>query len=250
MPRGNTARCDHQPGEDAVVTMPERQHTPSGAGLPQEAVWIAQHVGGGTSSPLSRSDISALAASLGTRRLRRGETAFESHGPSTGAWIVRSGRLEPETGSNGSRQGVLRVLRPGDVDGDIQSLLRTPMPCTARAVEESVCLCVAPDHFARLLRRHPALARRWMAGIAVRLERSQGRFNRSLQHRAVGASVAARRGHRRCPRHPAGLPRGHAGGSPPLPEQGPPGVRAPGLIHVRYGAIEILDPEGLAKNSG
>ncbi|WP_160050503.1 Crp/Fnr family transcriptional regulator [Nocardiopsis sp. FR4] len=131
--------------------------------------------GGRTSSPLDRSDISALAASLGTRRLQRGETAFESHRPSTGVWIVRSGRPALETDPNGSYHGVLRVLRPGDVDGDIQSLLCTPMAYTARAVEDSVCLCVAPDRFARLLRRHPTFTRRWMSSIAERLERSQDR---------------------------------------------------------------------------
>ncbi|WP_159944406.1 MULTISPECIES: cyclic nucleotide-binding domain-containing protein [unclassified Nocardiopsis] len=67
------------------------------------------------------------------------------------------------------------MLRPGDVDGDIQSLLCTPMAYTARAVEDSVCLCVAPDRFARLLRRHPTFTRRWMSSIAERLERSQDR---------------------------------------------------------------------------
>jgi CRP-like cAMP-binding protein len=231
--------------------MPEQRYTPSGTALIQEAAWIAQHMGSGAASPLSRPDISALAASLCTRQLRRGGTAFESYAPSTGAWIVRSGRLELETDSGGPHQRVLRVLRPGDVDGDIQLLLRTPMPYTARAVEDSVCLYLAPDRFERLLRRHPALTRRWMASVAERLERSQGRvigmLGRSLPQQAARLLLDEA-----------------TGGVLDIPQAslaGMLGVRRSslnkvlkefehqGLVRVRYGSIEVLDLDGLAKHS-
>lgn len=42
-------------------------------------------------------------------------------------WIVRDGRIELSVGSV-RRRVVVQLLRPGDVDGDIQLLLEMPLP--------------------------------------------------------------------------------------------------------------------------
>ncbi|WP_435107392.1 Crp/Fnr family transcriptional regulator [Nocardiopsis synnemataformans] len=101
------------------------------------------------------------------------------------------------------------------------------------------------------MRRHPALTRLWMASVAERLERSQdrviGMLGRSLPQQAARLLLDEA-----------------TGGVLDIPQAslaGVLGVRRPssnkvlkefehqGLVRVRYGAIEVLDPDGLVKHS-
>src|SRR6266511_3193506 len=101
------------------------------------AAWIARCVGRGEAAPLRREDLAVGA---------------------------------------GRRRAVVALLRPGDVDGDIQLLLRMAPPYTARAVDESDCLFLSAASFERLLAERPAIARRWLSSVAARLASSQARL--------------------------------------------------------------------------
>lgn len=162
-------------------------------------------------------------------------------------WILRHGRIELSVGS-GPRRSVVHVLRPGDVDGDIQHLLSKPMPYTARALEEVTCLTLDGADFERIMVTHPSIARRWLSSVAQRLMASQGRVLGLL-----GRSL---------PQQLARLLLDEAvDGHVPLPQRtlaAMLGVQRPSLnkvlkdlerdrlIAVRYAAIEILDPGELA----
>jgi CRP-like cAMP-binding protein len=86
-------------------------------------------------------------------------------------WIIRKGRVELSVGS-GRRRAVVHVLRPGDVDGDIQLLLDMPMPYTARTLTDATFLYLSREDFEVAVQRHPGIARRWMFSIAMRLAAS------------------------------------------------------------------------------
>ena len=88
---------------------------------------------------------------------------------------MREGLIELSVGS-GRRRAVVQLLRPGDVDGDIQLLLEMPLPYTGRAVSEVTCLFLGPGDFEQLLATHPAIARRWLSSVAQRLAASQARI--------------------------------------------------------------------------
>ena len=88
--------------------------------------------------------------------------------------IVRDGRIELSVGS-GRRRAVVQLLRPGDVDGDIQLLLEMLLPYTARALSEVTCLFLTRKDFEELLAARPAIARRWLSSVAQRLAASQAR---------------------------------------------------------------------------
>ena len=82
---------------------------------------------------------------------------FRAGEQTRGVWIVRDGRIELSVGS-GRLRAVVQLLRPGDVDGDIQLLLEMPLPYTGRAVSEVTCLFLTADDFEKLLataRRSP-----------------------------------------------------------------------------------------------
>jgi CRP/FNR family transcriptional regulator, cAMP and macrophage regulator len=152
------------------------------------AAWVARCVGRGAAAPLRQQDLAALATYLRARELAPGEVAFAAGRPAAGVWIVRGGRLELAVGS-GRRRAVVALLRPGDVDGDIHLLLEMAPPYTARAAQHAECLLLEAASFERLLREHPAIARRWLSSVASRLAASQARLlgllGRSLTEQAA-----------------------------------------------------------------
>ena len=150
----------------------------------RQAAWVARCVGRGQSAPLRPADVTALASMLAVRRSAPGSVLF-SGGQATGVWIVRDGRIELSVGS-GRRRAVVQLLRPGDVDGDIQLLLEMPLPYTARALSETTCLFLSREDFEQLLATRPGIARRWLSSVAQRLAASQGRILALL-----GGSLAA-----------------------------------------------------------
>lgn len=149
---------------------------PAGAAEAQirQAAWVARCVGRGQSAPLRQEDVTALAATLAVRTFPAGAVLFRGGEQTPGVWIAREGRIELSVGA-GRRRAVVQLLRPGDVDGDIQLLLEMPLPYTGRALAEVTCLFLAHDDFEHLLATHPGIARRWLSSVAQRLAASQAR---------------------------------------------------------------------------
>jgi CRP-like cAMP-binding protein len=139
------------------------------------AAWVARCVGRGEAAPLHGEDVAALAGYIQHRRLEPGTVLFPAGRPSAGVWIVRVGTVELAVGS-GRRRVVVGLLRPGDVDGDIQLLERMKSPYTARAVDACECLHLPAAAFERLLLERPAITRRWLSSVSTRLSHSQARL--------------------------------------------------------------------------
>ena len=140
----------------------------------RQAAWVARCVGRGQAAPLRPDDLTALASALEVRSFAPGAVVFGG-GQAPGVWIARDGRIELSVGS-GRRRAVVQLLRPGDVDGDIQLLLEMPLPYTGRAVSGVTCLFLAREGFEELLATRPAIARRWLSSVAQRLAASQARI--------------------------------------------------------------------------
>lgn len=212
----------------------------------RHAAWVARCVGRGDAAPLTPDDVAALAATLQTRSAAPGVVVFRSDQPATGVWIVRHGRVELAVGA-GRRRTVVAVLRPGDVDGDIQLLLRTNPPYTARALDQATLLYLPVTDFETLLATRPTIARRWLYSVAARVATSQERII-GLLGRSLTQQVARL------------IDEEAIDGRVPLPQRtlaAMLGVQRPslnkilkelerdGLIAVRYAAIDILDPARL-----
>jgi CRP-like cAMP-binding protein len=224
---------------------------PVPAGIPEAAIrqaaWVARCVGRGQSAPLRPEDLTALASTLQVRPFRPGSVLFSGGKPTPGVWIVRDGRIELSVGS-GRRRVVVQLLRPGDVDGDIQLLLEMPLPYTARAISGATSLFLARQAFENLLATHPAIARRWLSSVAQRLAASQARILALL-----GGSLAAQTA--------SLLDEEAVDGRVELPQRtlaAMLGVQRPslnkvlkdlergGLIRISYSTIEVVDRTGLA----
>ena len=216
----------------------------------RQAAWVARCVGRGRAAPLRPADVAALASTLAVRTFPPGSVLFASGDQTPGVWIVREGRIELSAGA-GRRRAVVQLLRPGDVDGDIQLLLEMPLPYTGRALSGVTCLLLARDDFERLLSAHPAIARRWLSSVAQRLAASQVRVLELL-----GGSLAVQASRL--------LAAESVGGRVELPQRtlaAMLGVQRPslnkvlkdlerdGLIRISYGAIEIRDTTRLASRA-
>lgn len=216
----------------------------------RQAAWVARCVGCGAAAPLGPADVTALASTLQTQAVLRDTVVFTGGDTPAGVWIVREGQLELSVGS-GRRRLVIHVLRPGDVDGDIPLLLDMPLPYTARALSDGVCLFLSRGDFEALLATRLTIGRRWLSSVAQRLAAGQARIL-GLLGRSLTEQVARL------------LLDEAVDGRVPLPQRtlaAMLGVQRPslnkilkelerdGLIAVHYAAIEISDPDRLARRA-
>lgn len=191
---------------------------------------------------LPTEDVAALAAHLVVRKLRPGQVVFEADQQPDGVWVVRSGAVELLLGS-GKNPVVARVLRDGDVFGDIPLLIDRASPYRARAVRSTTCLWVAAADFLRLLAERPAIARLWLRSCAARYvdsqERLLGLLDGSLAQRtAVLLLCEARAGV--VPFSQATLA-AMIGSPRPSVNRVLRMFRQQGLISLNYGQLRILD---------
>jgi CRP-like cAMP-binding protein len=217
----------------------------------RQAAWVARCVGRGEGVPLRAEDLTALADVLEVKRVRDGTALFRAGHRQAGVWIVREGRIELSVGS-GPRRAVVHILRPGDVDGDIELLLDMPMPYTGRALTDGTCLHLSSAAFDRLIRHNPTIARRWLSSVALRLATSQTRILGLLGHslteqvarllldeatdgivELAQRTIAAMLGVRR-----------------PSLNKILKDLEADGLLATGYGTITITDERRLAKRAG
>jgi CRP-like cAMP-binding protein len=214
----------------------------------RQAAWVARCVGRGEAAPLRTEDVAALAGTLQARECGPGQVVFKAGDPTAGVWIVRDGRVELSVGS-GRRRAVIHVLRPGDVDGDIQLLLGMPMPYTGRAIADTHCLFLASADFEQLLAARPPIARRWLSSVAQRLAASQARvlglLGGSLTAQAARLLAEEADGGR------VGLPQrtlaAMLGVQRPSLNKVLKELERDGLIRVGYAAIDIVDRGGLTR---
>ncbi|GAA4744125.1 HTH-type transcriptional regulator Cmr [Modestobacter marinus] len=217
----------------------------------RDAAWIARCVGRGAAAPLGPEDVAALAGRITPAEFRRGEPVFGGGaGDRPGVWIVRSGHIELGVATPRGRV-VVGVLRPGDVEGDLPLLLGLPVPYSARAVDDTVCLYLSPADFESLLGRHPAVSRRWLSSVAQRLATSHGRLI-SLLGRPLVAQVAgllldeSDEGVVRLPQRTLAAMLGVAR---PSLNKVLKDLERRGLVVLGYGAIQLLDGDGLRRVS-
>lgn len=217
----------------------------------RQAAWVARCVGRGRSAPLAAADLSALASVLHIHSMARGGVVFAAGHPPAGVWIVRDGQVELSVGS-GRRRVVVHILRAGDVDGDIPLLLDMPLPYTARALTDTVCLFLDKAGFEALLASRPMIARRWLSSIAQRLATSQARILallgrtlteqvvRLLLDEAVNAQVSL----------PQRTLAAMLGVQRPSLNKILKDLERDGLIGMRYAGIDLIDTTGLARRAG
>ncbi|MGI8616093.1 MAG: Crp/Fnr family transcriptional regulator [Actinomycetota bacterium] len=157
--------------------------------MAREAWWVARCVGKGEWAPLSNGDVEDLAARLSTRSYEPGEQLFAQGQPPDGVYIVREGRVELVWRGSMRRRLIVQILHPGDIEGDICTIMGAPPPYSARAIDLVEALVISTADLESLLATRPQVSRRWLSSVAARLVHAQHRILQ-LQDRDVREKVA------------------------------------------------------------
>ncbi len=114
----------------------------------------------------------ALAARLGSRRLRRGETLFTEGDPGDALHVVVEGKVKISRTAADGRENVIAVLGPGDLLGELSLFDAQPRAATATAVTDTALATLAEDDFRDWLGAHPGVALDLLRALATRLRQT------------------------------------------------------------------------------
>jgi CRP-like cAMP-binding protein len=120
---------------------------------------------------LSDEDLGLLAASLRTRRYRRGEVIFHRGDPGDALHVILTGRVKVSSPSETGIEAILTTLRPGEFFGSLALLDGAPRSASATAVEASETVILPRDHFRALLNDRPEIRDHVFAELARELRR-------------------------------------------------------------------------------
>ncbi len=224
---------------------------PSDPEAVKQAAWISQWLGPGDLAPVGSDDIHELAALLREDHYQAGDVVFQLGQAPTRVQIVRSGAVELSRNIKG-RRVVLQILLPGDVFGDISLFLRIKVPWDAVALEDSLILSVDSVSLYHLLEQRPRLAWRWLHSTSARVHGFWFRVVELLSGglEAQVASVLLRRSEHGVLHLSQGSLAELIGHPRTSINRALKHLETQGLIRVRYGEVDVLDPHGLAKVAG
>jgi CRP-like cAMP-binding protein len=213
---------------------------PSDPEAVKQAAWISQWLGPGDLAPVGADDIHELTALLREDHYQAGDMVF-----------VRSGAVELSRTIKG-RRVVLQIMLPGDVFGDVSLFLRIKVPWDAVALEDSLILSADSVSLYHLLEQRPRLAWRWLHSTSARVHGFWFRVVELLSGglEAQVASVLLRRSEHGVLHLSQGNLAELIGHPRTSINRALKHLESQGLIRVRYGEVDVLDPHGLAQVAG
>jgi CRP/FNR family transcriptional regulator, cyclic AMP receptor protein len=122
-------------------------------------------------SGLGAEPLAALAATLRTRRFRRGEVLFHEGDPGDALFIVASGAVKVVVPSEDGDEAILATLRRGDFLGELALLDGAPRSASAIALEATETLALPRDRFHALVDSEPAIRDALFGSLAAELRR-------------------------------------------------------------------------------
>jgi CRP/FNR family cyclic AMP-dependent transcriptional regulator len=120
---------------------------------------------------MSEESLRAIAATLRTRRFRRGEVLFHEGDPGDALFIVASGAVKVVVPSEEGEEAILVTLRRGDFLGELALLDGAPRSASAVALEPTEALTLPRSQFRTLVANQPAIRDALLASLAAELRR-------------------------------------------------------------------------------
>src|SRR5262245_54521431 len=117
---------------------------------------------------LGPDDRAAVEPVCRVRGYERGETIFQEGEPADRIHFIYAGRVKVMK-SVGGRDIILEILGPGEPVGAVAAFERKPFPAGAVAIEPSGIVSIDEPDFLALVESRPAMMRRILAGLTMRL---------------------------------------------------------------------------------
>lgn len=222
----------------------------------RHAMWIARAMARTDGSPLTANDILALEEACRPRRIEAGRILMAAGDDAGQVHIVRDGLIHLAVRNPTIGRQTIGLVEPGDIVGDIPHFLDQPVPFDAIADVDSTVLTLTREDLHTLLTNSPSLAIRWITSIAKRVDRTEQRLvtlltkdlsqqiaTLLLDHRGLEDGVWVVRMPHQTIAHLLGARRQSV--SRVLGQ-----MRRDGLVRSRYGAVELLDVDGIAEIAG
>ena len=112
-----------------------------------------------------------LAASMRSRRFRRGEVIFHVGDPGDALFIILSGAVKISLPSETGDEAILATLRPGDVFGELALLDGAARSASAAAIAATETVVLPRDRFRELIADEAGVRDALLAAIAGELRR-------------------------------------------------------------------------------
>jgi CRP/FNR family cyclic AMP-dependent transcriptional regulator len=112
-----------------------------------------------------------LAASMRSRRFRRGEVIFHIGDPGDALFVIVSGEVKISLPSETGDEAILATLRPGDVFGELALLDGAPRSASASALMPTETVILPRDRFRELIATETGVRDALLASIAGELRR-------------------------------------------------------------------------------
>ena len=112
-----------------------------------------------------------LAASMRSRRFRRGEVIFHVGDPGDALFVIVSGEVKISLPSETGDEAILATLRPGDVFGELALLDGAPRSASATALTPTETVILPRDRFRELIATEAGVRDALLASIAGELRR-------------------------------------------------------------------------------
>lgn len=118
---------------------------------------------------LTTEEIARLARSSRETQVGKGEILFHKGDPCTGFHVVLDGQIKLAFTSAQGNEKVVEIIRPGQSFGEAVMFMDKPYVVFAQALTDSHLLHIAKTAFDAELANDPRLARKMLAGMAMRL---------------------------------------------------------------------------------
>jgi len=120
-------------------------------------------------SSLTDEHLAGLAAKLGTRSYKTGETIFHKDDPGSVLYVIKEGQVKIATTSPEGEEVILAILTDGDFFGELSLLDESPRSASAIAMASTQSLVLHRKDFVDFLTRYPELVSDILAALSRRL---------------------------------------------------------------------------------
>ncbi|MGD1146402.1 MAG: Crp/Fnr family transcriptional regulator [Thermoanaerobaculaceae bacterium] len=125
---------------------------------------------------LELAELEALARAAERREFARDEVIFAAHEAADGLYVIANGRVKVCVSSAGGKELILATLGPGQFFGEMALLDDATRSASVVAQLPTLAYRVKRDDFERLLEQHPAIARKLLRELSLRLRRANAQM--------------------------------------------------------------------------
>jgi CRP/FNR family transcriptional regulator, cyclic AMP receptor protein len=117
-----------------------------------------------------------LNSMMRTTKRRRGEWIFVLGDPADSIYFLREGRMKIVTFTEDGHEVLHEIIGPGEIFGDISTLLSIPRTTSAQVLEASLLSEVCRKDFESLLVAYPELSWQLVKSVGLRLQKVQAQL--------------------------------------------------------------------------